>query len=117
MGSQGPGAFDECIYLQALGVLFFTAGPTAMPERARASRARSCKVPRSLKIATNPGPVSGGESGWCRLSRKVTAARGGGRKNQRGRKYKPGGVKGRISRCLGIKMEGFCMLQSRRAAL
>lgn len=88
-----------------------------MLERARASRARACKVSRSLKIATNPGPVSGGENGWCRLSRKVTPAKGGGRENQRGRKYKPGGVKGRILRRLGIKMEGFSMLQSRRAAL
>lgn len=82
-GRQGPWFFDECLYLQALGVLFFIAGPSAMLESAWASHAHSCKAPQSLEIVTNPGPLSGGESGCYQHSRKVTPVRGGGKNEAR----------------------------------
>ena len=76
----GALVFDECLYLPALGVLFFIAGPTAMLGRAWASHVRSCKAPQSSEMVTNPGLLSGGESGRYEHSRKVTPVRGGGEK-------------------------------------
>lgn len=54
-----------------------------MLERVWASHAHSCKAPQSLEIVTNPGPLSGGESGCYQHSRKVTPVRGGGKNEAR----------------------------------
>lgn len=42
-----------------------------MLERAWASHAHSCKAPQSSEMVTNPGLLSGGESGRYQRSRKV----------------------------------------------
>lgn len=51
-----------------------------MLERAWASHARSCKAPQSSEMVTNPGLLSGGESGRYQHSQKVTPVRGGKKK-------------------------------------
>lgn len=51
-----------------------------MLERAWASHAQSCKPPQSSERMTNPGLLSGGESGCYQHSRKVTPVRGGEKK-------------------------------------
>lgn len=51
-----------------------------MLERAWASHAHSSKAPLSSEMVTNPGLLSGGESGRYQHSRKVTPVRGGGKR-------------------------------------
>lgn len=51
-----------------------------MLERAWASHAHSCKAPQSSEMVTNPGLLSGGESGRYQHSRNVTPVRGGEKK-------------------------------------
>lgn len=67
----GALVFDECLYLQALGVLFFIAGPLAMLERVWASHAHWCKAPQCSEMVTNPGLLSGG----ARVAATSTAER------------------------------------------
>lgn len=51
-----------------------------MLKRVWASHAHSCKAPQSSEMVTNPGLLSGGESGRYKHSRKVTPVRGGEKK-------------------------------------
>jgi len=43
-----------------------------MLERVLASHVHSCRAPQSSEMVTNPGLLSGGESGCYQHSRKVT---------------------------------------------